>query len=78
MEITEQIKRNEAVTAVEIEDLRGAVDWDRFENEYDKVLGALHIKVANRPSWPGGVPSHQEFSRSLHISARRGGGSGSP
>jgi GNAT superfamily N-acetyltransferase len=38
MGVAEQIKRNEAVTAVEIEDLRVAVGWDRFENKYDKVL----------------------------------------
>ena len=36
--IDPQIKRNEVVTAKEIEDLRASVGWDRFENKYDKIL----------------------------------------
>lgn len=36
--IDPQIKRNEVVTAREIEDLRASVGWDRFENKYDGIL----------------------------------------
>ena len=34
----QQIKRNDVVTAKEIEDLRAAVGWERLENKYDKIL----------------------------------------
>ena len=32
------IKRDKPVTSAEIEDLRAAVGWDRFEHKYDRVL----------------------------------------
>lgn len=38
MKHTGQIKRNDVVTATEIEDLRAAVGWERLENKYDKIL----------------------------------------
>jgi len=36
--MVEQIKRNDVVTAKEIEDLRAAVGWERLENKYEKIL----------------------------------------
>ena len=33
-----EVKRDEPVSAKEIEDLREVVGWDRFENKYDRIL----------------------------------------
>jgi ribosomal protein S18 acetylase RimI-like enzyme len=45
------IKRDEPVAAREIEDLREAVGWERFENKYDRVLpnSYAHFTVREGP-----------------------------
>jgi len=35
---THEIRRDEPVSAKEIESLRVAVGWERFENKYDRIL----------------------------------------
>lgn len=35
---THEIRRDEPVSAKEIESLRAAVGWERYENKYDRIL----------------------------------------
>ena len=38
MTLNHQIRRDAPISAEEIEDLRAAVGWDRFEGKYDRIL----------------------------------------
>ena len=46
--IDPQIKRNEVVTAKEIEELRASVGWDRFQNKYDRILASSYAHFTVR------------------------------
>src|ERR1043165_7502295 len=43
-----QIKRDQPVSAKEIEDLRAAVGWDRFAGKYDQILRKSHAHFTAR------------------------------
>ncbi len=43
-----QIERDKPVTAGEIENLRSAVGWDRFEHKYDRILKSSYAHFTAR------------------------------
>jgi GNAT superfamily N-acetyltransferase len=47
-EISTNIKRDEPVAAEEIEALRVAVGWDRFENKYERIIPNSYTHFAIR------------------------------
>jgi ribosomal protein S18 acetylase RimI-like enzyme len=50
MSLKGEIRRDEAVDPQEIEELRIAVGWERFENKYDRVLANSYSHFTVRES----------------------------